>query len=144
MPTPTTFRADVVAGMTTMMQAFIAIHPTLVRRHFRVLPESFTTDIPCSYLDLRPETISHVAGLRHRVISPSIVVVFDAGDNNEAIDAMDTTTDLLVDHFTSYPHIVTGTIWDAMTVNDESVPNNVGLIQVRFTFGNIEIGEGRT
>jgi len=140
----TTFRADVVAGMTTMMQAFIAANPTLVRRHFRVLPESFTTDIPCSYLDLRPEQISHDSGLRQRLMSPSIVVIFDAADNGEVIDAMDTTTDLLVDWFTSYPHIVSGTVWDAMTVADESVPNNLGMVAVRFTFGNISILEGRT
>jgi len=140
----TTFRADVVAGMTTMMTAFIAAHPTVVRRHFRILPESFTTDIPCSYLDLRPETISHDSGLRERLMSPSIVVIFDAGDNFEVIDAMDTTVDLLVDWFTSYPHIVTGTIWDAMTVADEPVPNNLGMVAVRFTFGNISRLEGRT
>lgn len=141
--TPTTFRADVVAGMTTMMQAFIATNPTVIRRHFRMLPVTVITDLPCSYLDLRPESIQHVDGLRYRVMSPSVVVVFDNGENGETIDAMDTTVDLLVDHFTAYPHIVAGTVWDAMTVAEEPLANNLGMVALRFTFSNISIREGR-
>lgn len=140
----TTFRADVVSGMTTMMLAFIAAHPTLIRRHFRMLPASVVTDLPCSFLDLRPEQINHVDGLRYRVMSPAVVVVFDPEENGETIDQMDTTTDLLVDHFTTYPHIVAGTIWDSMTVSDESLANNPGYVALRFTFANISIREGRT
>lgn len=141
----TTFRADVVAGMTTMMQAFIAAHPTNVAAHFRRKPPSTNNDMPYSYLDLRPETINHVSGLRERVLSPSVVVVFRLTDNAETADLEDTTTDLLVDHFTSYPHIVAGTIWDELTVSEESAPDgDTTQTAVRFTFGNISIHEGRT
>ena len=139
----TTFRADVVAGMTTMMTDFISAHPTVIRRHFRMMPASVVTDLPCSYLDLRPESINHVDGLRYRVMSPSVVVVFDNGENGETIDEMDPAVDLLVDHFTSYPHIVAGTIWDAMTVSEESLANNPGMVALRFTFSNLSIREGR-
>ena len=138
----TTFRADVVAGMTTMMTAFIAANPGVIQRHFRFLPPSFTTDLPCTYLDLRPESISHVSGLRERLMNPSIVAVFDDPENGQTVDTIDPAVDLLVDWFTSYPHIVPGTVWDAMTVAEESIDN--GMVAVRFTFGNISIHEGRT
>ena len=137
----TTFRADVVAGMTTMMNAFIAAHPTVVRRHFRFRPPSTNTDLPCSYLDVRPESIAHANGIRTRTMSPSVVVVFRLTSNDETEDVVDAATDLLVDHFTDYPHIAAGTVWDAMTVSDED--DELG-IAVRFTFGNLELIEGRT
>jgi len=141
----TTFRADLVTGVTTMMTAFIAAHPTVIKRHFRSHPPSFDTDLPCTYLDLRPEAISHVAGLRERVMSPAVVAVFRLTDNHETTDAQDVAVDLLVDHFTSYPHIVTGTVWDQLTVSDETIPDDQSRFAgVRFTFGNISIHEGRT
>jgi hypothetical protein len=139
------FRVDMVAGVTTMMAAFIAAHPTIVVRHFRSRPASANTDMPFTFLDLRPETISHVSGLRERVMSPSIVAVFRLTENGETTDAQDAAVDLLVDHFTSYPHIVTGTVWDAMTVADETAADGESTFAaVRFTFGNISIHEGRT
>jgi hypothetical protein len=141
----TTFRVDVVTGFGTMMTAFIAAHPTVIRRHFRRKPPSSNTDIPFTYLDLRPETITHDSGLRQRLMSPSIVAVFQLTDNLETADTQDAATDLLVDHFTSYPHIVTGTIWDQLTVSEEAAPDgDTQRTAVRFTFGNISILEGRT
>ena len=141
----TTFRADVVAGMTTMMVAFIAANPTVIRRHFRRRPPSSNTDIPFTYLDLRPETITHVSGLRERLMAPSVVAVFQLTDNLQTADVQDTTTDLLVDWFTDYPHIVAGTVWDELTVSEEDAPDGeTSRTAVRFTFGNISIHEGRT
>jgi hypothetical protein len=141
----TTFRVDVVAGMTTMINAFIVANPTVILRHFRSRPPSAGTDLPFTFLDLRPEAIEHVSGLRYRTMSPSIVAVFQLTDNGETTDAQDAAVDLLVDHFTSYPHIVAGTVWDAMTVSDESLQDGESFFAaVRFTFGNISIREGRT
>ena len=141
----TTFRVDLVTGMTTMMVAFIAAHPTIIRRHFRRRPPSSNTDIPFTYLDLRPEVITHDSGLRERLISPSVVAVFQLTDNLETADVQDAATDLLVDHFTAYPHIVAGTIWDQLTVSEEAAPDgDTQRTAVRFTFGNVSILEGRT
>ena len=137
----TTFRADLVAGMTTMMQAFIAANPTVIRRHFRVRPMSQTTDLPCSYLDLRPETVTHDSGLRIRTMNPSVVVVFGLTENAETIDAMDAAVDLLMDHLTSYPHIIAGSWWSSLTVSEEAAED--GNIAVRFTFDALSFGEGR-
>jgi hypothetical protein len=140
----TTFRVDVVSGMTAMITAFIAAHPTVIVRHFRSMPASTNTDLPCTWLDLRPEVIDHESGLRHRTMSPSIVAMFSLGDNQETTDLQDAAVDLLVDHFTSYPHIVAATVWDAMTVSDERLPGDTSVSLVRFTFDNISIAEGRS
>ncbi len=139
----TTARASIAAGVTTMMAAFIATNPTLIRRHFSERPTTFATDLPCSFLSARPETISHTSGTRERVFSPSVSVVWDG---RTTLADMDATVDLLVDHFTAYPHIVTGTIWDRMTVEDdrEVIGDGVSLPSVRFTFSNLSIREGRT
>jgi len=142
---PSTFRVDIVNGIGTMMTAFIAANPTVIRRHFRRRPPSTNNDIPYSYLDLRPEAISHVSGLRERVLSPSVVAVFAITDNLETADLQDAATDLLIDHFTTYPHLVAGTVWDAITVTEENAPDGLtDRTAVRFTFGNISIHEGRT
>jgi hypothetical protein len=139
----TTFRVDLVAGVTTMMNAYIATNPTLLIRHYRSRPTQFA-DLPASYLDLRPETVSHSQGLRDRVASPSVVVVTRLTDNGETTDIHDVLVDSLLDWFTSYPHIVTGTVWDAMTVADEAIGEDNQFVATRFAFGDISIAEGRT
>jgi hypothetical protein len=52
--------------------------------------------------------------------------------------------DSLLDWFTSYPHIVAGTIWSDLTIADEAVGTDNQFVGTRFTFGNISIAEGRT
>lgn len=137
-----TFRQDLITGMLAMLNAYIAANPTLLVRAFKVRPGNLVaTDLPCAYIDLRPETIAHAAGVRTRTMSPSVVVVDRLTDNAETLTRLDSLTDALVDWFTGYPHIVAGTVWDQMTVGDESVSE--GTEAVRFTFGNIEVIEGR-
>jgi hypothetical protein len=138
-----TFRVDLVTGVTAMMNAYIAANPTKLLRHYRSLPAQFQ-DLPCSYLDVRPETVSHANGLRDRVVTPSIVVVTRLTDNGETTDIHDILVDSLLDWFTSYPHIVTGTIWSDMTIADEAVGADNQFVGTRFSFGNISIAEGRT
>jgi len=142
MPT-STFRVDLVAGVTAMMNAYIAANPTKLLRHYRSLPAQFQ-DLPCSYLDVRPETVSHANGLRDRVTTPSIVVVTRLTDNGETTDIHDILVDSLLDWFTAYPHIVAGTVWSDMTIADEAVGTDNQFVGTRFSFGNISIAEGRT
>jgi len=141
----TTFRADLVAGIGTCLDAFIAANPTLLRRRFRIRPPSFTTDLPCAYIDLRPETVGFDAGTRTRTFSPSVVVVDALTDNGETYDRLDLLTDALVEHFTDYPQFVAGTIWDRMSVGDEAEETGDGtvLAAVRFTFSNVSMQDGR-
>lgn len=135
----TTFRADITAGVATMMQAFITAHGTgVLARHEDEKPTTFALDTPLSYLSSLHEDITHTAGTRERVASPSVTVVAEA-------KVLSTLVDLLIDHFTAYPHIVTGTIWDRMTVDDdrEEIGDGASLPSVRFTFTNLSIREGR-
>lgn len=136
-----TFRVDLVAGFTTMMDAYIAAHGRIVRHH-RSKPAAFG-DLPCSYLDLRPETITHSAGVRVRTMQPSVVVVTKLTDNGETTDLHDILCDELVDWFTGYPHIIAGTVWDEMTVADEAIGDDDQFTATRFTFGDISDGVGR-
>ena len=138
------FRVDIVAGATTMMAAFIAANPTIIKRHFRSRPPTTNTDIPYTFLDLRPEGIHYVSGLQERVMSPSIVAVFDLADNQQTTDEQDAAVDLLVDHFATYPHLIPGTVWDDMTITDEAVAGDTSVAAVRFGFGNISFRQGRT
>ena len=139
----TTFRVDLVAGFTTMMTAYIAANPTLLVRHHRSIPAQFQ-DFPCSYLDVRPEKVTHMNGLRDRVASPSVVVVTRLTDNGETTDIHDRLVDSLLDWFTAYPHIVAGTVWDEMTVADEALGEDNQFVATRFTFLDISIAEGRS
>ena len=145
----TTFRADITAGLVTILDVFIAANPTLLRRSERARPPSIVGDLPIAFVDGRNEDISHTVGTRERVMTPSVVVVSPIGDNVETVVSRDTLVDLLVDHFTSYPNIVTGTIWDRMTVRDEDYPVESAdgttryFFATRFTFGNLSIREGR-
>ena len=135
----TTFRRDIVAGVSSMMAAFIAANPTLLVRHFRSRPE-FDKDLPCTYLDLRPESITHSAGVRVRTTNPSVVLVTQLTESGETSDTHDLLVDYLVDHFTDYPHITAGTVWDSMSVADEA---EGPFWATRFTFNDISNGEGR-
>lgn len=142
--TPTTFRVDLIVGMLAMLDAFIATNPTLLRRRFKVKPASFATEFPCAYIDLRPESISHANGVRDRVISPSVVIVDKLTENGETMDRFDVLVDALVDHFTAYPHLTAGTVWDRMTVSYEAQGPNNEFAGTRFTFENVSKAEGRT
>ena len=146
----TTFRTDVTAGLVTIIDAFITANPTLIRRSSRAEPPSIVGDLPIAYVDRRTETISHDSGIRVRTMTPSVVVVSPLADNVETVTAHDSLVDLLVDHFTTYAHITSNTVWSDMTVDDESYPveSNDGTIRhffaTRFTFGNVSIQEGRS
>lgn len=142
MPT-STFRVDLVAGFTSMMNAYIAANPSRLVRHYRSIPTQFQ-DLPASYLDLRPETVHHANGLRDRVVSPSVVVVTRLTDNGETTDIHDYLVDSLLDWFTTYPHIINGTVWEDMTVADEAAGDDNQFVATRFTFSDISIAEGRT
>lgn len=140
-----TFRVDLVNGMLSMLDDFIAANPTLLIRRFRIRPPSFTTDLPAAYLDLRPEEVSYTQGTQTRAISPSIVVVDNITDNGETMDRLDSLTDALVTHFGGYPSIVPRSAWDRMTISDEVEDNGDGtyMAAVRFSFGNVTQMDGR-
>ena len=140
---PTTFRHDISAGIVSVLNTFIAAHPTLLLRAYGAQPPGFP-DLPAAYVDTTPEAIHHDSGTRTRLMSPSVVVCWRITDNEETMDRIDLLVDLLVDAFTASPQFVLGTIWSDMTIADEDAPfGNYDLAGVRFTFQNITIQEGR-
>jgi hypothetical protein len=141
-------RVDLVAGIGTMMTAFIAAHPDLLKRHFRSRPPSLVTDLPCSFLDLRPETVHYDSGLRDRLFTPSIVFVDRLTDNGETTDRLDALVDAFTDHLDNYAHIVAGTSWSGGTWTDEQETlggegEGAPAAAARWTFEPINFKEGR-
>jgi hypothetical protein len=141
----TTFRNDIVDGIMTVLNGYIAANPTRLVRAYRSKPLNVAAgDLPSAYVDVRNEDIRHSEGTRTRVMSPSIVVVDRATDNIETGDRMDPLIDGLVDAFTATPQLMTGTIWDRMTIRD--VPIEIGEYEyagVRITIPDVTISEGR-
>lgn len=141
----TTFRSDIASGLLTILEAFITANPTLLRRAYRARPASWNTDLPAAWVETRNEVVAHDSGVRTRTMTPSVLVVDRLTDNTETMDRMDDLVDALLDHFTASPHITTTTIWDALSVTDETeqLPDGSWVTAVRFTFGNVSIREGR-
>lgn len=141
----TTFRADVRAGLVTVLNAFKTANPTMLGSVLTSRPEGFTGDYPIAFPESQAESISHDSGTRTRLMTPAVAVVWEKTLNAQEQDVADLLVDALVDHFTSYPHIVTGTIWDRMAIEDyaEAIGDQYRPA-VRFTFGNLSIQEGRT
>jgi hypothetical protein len=142
MPTSTA-RVDFVAGVSSMMTAYIAANPTLLMRHYRTLPAQFQ-DLPATYLDITSEQIHHAQGLRDRVMSSSIVLVTRLTDSAETTDVHSILVDSLVDWFTSYPHIVAGTVWSDMTVATEAAGEDNQFLATRFSLPDYTVKEPRT
>lgn len=144
----TTFRADLVAGFTTMMAAFISANPSLLTRHFRYRPESLK-DLPCSYLDLRPEEVRYYNGVQQRVITPTLIVVGKPTEGGQMADSMDALVDSLVEFIGGYGgsfggHITATSVWSRMTIADGIEEDGESRFPAaRFTFPDLENVEGR-
>lgn len=139
------FRADLVTGVGTMMTAFIAANPTLLIRHFTSRPESLVTELPCSYLDLRPESYHYDASTRERIMSASIVFVQRLTSNAETTDRGDALVDAFTEFADGYPHIITGSWWSDASWTDESVDisTDVPTFAMRWS-PEVHLLEGRT
>lgn len=144
----TTARADIVAGFGTMMAAFIAAQPALLKRHFRFRPESLK-DLPCSYIDLRPEVTTYMNGTQTRVISPTLIVVARQTEGGQMADTLDVLVDALVTFIGGYGgsfggHITPTSVWSRMTISDGTEQDGESRFPAaRFSFPDLEIVEGR-
>jgi hypothetical protein len=141
----TTFRQDVRAGLVSLLNGFKTANPTMLGSVLPSRPEGFTGDYPIAFPDSQPESIVHDSGTRTRLMTPAVAVVAEKTLNAEEQARFDILVDTLLDYFTANPHIVTGTIWDQMTIEDYAeVIGEQYRPGVRFTFGNLSIQEGRT
>lgn len=141
----TTFRKDTRAGLYGLLTGFKAANPSMLGSALTARPEGFTGDYPIGFVESQPEQISHTAGVRTRLMTPTISIVAEKALNAEEQDAFDLIVDAFLDYCTANPHIVTGTIWDRMAVEDyDEAIGEQYRPAVRFTFGNLTIQEGRT
>ena len=140
-----TNRADLVAGIGTMMAAFIAANPTLLRRHFGSRPKSLVTDWPCSWLDKVPATIHYDSSLREENYLPELVFADRETDSDETSARLDVLVDKFTDFLDGYPHIVAGTVWSDAQWADESVPlsDSTAAAGVRLRIGPVSFKPGR-
>jgi len=138
-------RQDLVSGVTTMMDAFIAANPTLLKRHFRARPESAVKEWPCSWLDLRPEEVAYSNSIRDRTFNVSIVFVAGQGTNDQQMTLLDSLVDAFTDHLDSYPHVLTGSAWSEGQWSEETIPlgDDTSTSGVRWTFAPILSKRGR-
>jgi hypothetical protein len=142
---PTTFRADIRAGLLTIIDAYITANPTLLRKRFRSRPPSVVNDLPYAYIDFPPETVTHDSGTRTRAMDPAIVLVDQPSDNGEVLDRFDVLTDSFLDHLSDYPHVASNTIWSRMTVTQTTEEHDDRPYPaVRFAFDELSIMEGRS
>lgn len=140
-----TNRVDLTAGIATMMAAFIAANPTLLKRHFSVRPKSVLTDWPCSYLDRVSVVIHYDNSLREEQWSVEIVFVDAETDATETSARMDVLVDTMNDFLDGYAHLVAGTVWSDSAWVDETVPLSdlTSAAGVRLRIGPIAFKPGR-
>lgn len=136
----TTFRADLVAGMKTMLDDYQALHGDLLRSTWRTRPPSFDVDLPAAWVGRASEQVAFRGQLRERLTGPQVFVVDRLTDNDETLHRFDTLIDGLLEHFSTYAHLVENTVWDRMTIEDDFED---GFWLVRFTFLNVSAMDGR-
>lgn len=138
----TTFRSDVADGILTVLNAYIAAHPSLLIVAYRARPPSLP-DLPCAFIENRPERVTHSQQVRTRTMTPAVVVVDRITDNAETMQRFDTLVDGLVEAFSSNPQFVTGSIWNEFTVDDtRETIGEYEFAGVRFTFADISQDDG--
>lgn len=138
----TTFRSDVADGILTVLNAYIAAHPSLLVAAYRARPASFG-DLPCAFIENRPESVTHSQQVRTRLMRPSVLVVDRITDNAETMQRFDTLVDGLVEAFSSSPQFVTGSIWNELTVDDtRETIGEYEFAGVRFTFSDVSQDDG--
>lgn len=145
MPTPSTFRHDIVAGLVTMLNTVKTANPTLLLAVYAARPEGFP-DLPAAFVDSRPENVRQDSGTRTRLMSPSIVIVRRLTNNAEAMAAFDVLVDLVTDAITANPQFATDTIHPGeFSIADEEYDygDDYKFAAVRFSLSNISIMEGR-
>lgn len=143
----TTKRADVTAGLLSVLTTFKNANPTLLHAVYPSRPGSFP-ETPCAFVGVRDETIAHDSGTRRRTFAATVVLVDVLIDNEQTGDRLDVLVDGLVDAFTAAPAVIEATMLQQTGVTDGELdltgPTTVVHYRaVTLTFGEIIFQEGR-
>lgn len=141
-----TFRADAVAGLLTVLNAYRTTNPTLLRGVYSARPDGTAFEKPCAYVGTRNETVGHDSGIRTRTLSGLTVVVLDTfAVNAQTLDRMDVLVDGILDAFTAAPHALGGnSVTSVTSITDSEVQMGEAIYRAAiFTFGTSVAQEGR-
>jgi hypothetical protein len=135
----TTFREDVRAGIVTTLGLFKIANPKLLRKIWRVRPESFTLgDLPAVTVGDMTERIATANGVRQRQMDGFTVEITDSvSDNVESSNRGDLLVDAIMDFLTANYHMASGTsivepigVTDGSTGTTTEAPNLTWYSQV--------------
>lgn len=123
----TTFRVDFRAGLYSVLVTYKAANPTLLVSIDDFPPESFTT--PCAYVEKTiNERVEHVAGLRYRTLTGTIVILTKLISNAQATHEQDVLIDGLMDAYTAGFHAASGaTLLQPEAVTDTEITAGEGV-----------------
>lgn len=145
----TTARQDVVTGLLSVLSAYRAANPTLLRKVFPRKPGGFA-ELPAAYVGDLDETILHTSGTRQRTFVGATVVIVDTfSDKEDGPDRLDQLVDGLVDAFTAAPSAIAGAVLEMTAVASGELPvtsrdgQTVNYRASTLQFGRITIMEGR-
>jgi hypothetical protein len=145
----TGFRQAIQSGIKTLVAAFAAANPTIVRSVRTFRPTSFagSTSLPVFYMGNLDETITHDQGIRTRTFSGfSCYLVDQLGTIDDSNDRMNFAADVLADLFTSNVHAVSGAsiFQHVATLDTEESDKGILYPALEFQFAETKIAEGRT
>lgn len=147
MATPTTALVDVVAALMSVLNAYHAAHPTLLRAVYSARPGG-VSEVPFAFVGPRNETVVHTSGTRDRTLTPTVVVVDTYGDNAQTMDRLDVLQDGLMDAFTAGVRVMGQGVIEQTAVRDGDIeftgPERVTFYRARtFEFDRTLVTEGR-
>jgi hypothetical protein len=144
----TGFRQALQSGIASVVTAFAAANPTIIRSIRTVQPLSFANvELPCFFIGDMSESIAHANGIRQRAFSGFSAYLVDAlGSIDESNDRMNFAADVLTDLFTANYHAANGrSIVEHTATNDTEISDRKGEVYpaLQFQFGQSEVAEGR-
>lgn len=118
------FRADLRAGCKSVLDAYLAAHPTQLAHVYDHRPGSFRT--PCAFVDnvIAEPTIRHDSGTRQRALQARVYVVNKIVSNDQTADEQDALVDGLVDAFTATPRAVSGALIEPSSVQGDELSDD--------------------
>ena len=100
-----TNRQDINDFLGAFLVAFMAAHPTVVRKQWSELPASLTGEGPFVYLGDITEDLLHDSGTRQTVFSGTLGYVDVLADPQETNTRMNTFADFMRDWFSANVHV---------------------------------------
>lgn len=116
-----TGRVDLVSSLASLLDAFIASQPSIVRRRWNALPMSIVGERPFVYVGDMTEVVTHDSGTRTTTTTGTVGYVDILADAAEASARADLFADYMRDLFTANAMIVGGGVLEQTGSRDEEL-----------------------